>query len=234
MRTILNKPSVVLDSVSFAHGDTPVLKELSLTVNAGEHLALLGPNGSGKSTLLDLIIGAKKPQQGKVSRCGHKVAFVPQRSSVSDSVPITVRDTVLMGRWADRGHWKPLTRKDKEIADTQIDRLGLTLLANRPISDLSGGQRQRVLIGQALAQQAPLLLLDEPEAGLDAEAQNIIGEVLRDEVSRGTTVIIATHEAQSASRASRCVLLGGNAVGIIADGTPEEVLSDATLASVFS
>lgn len=234
MRTIPNKPSVLLEHVSFGYGDTPVLKDLSLRVEPGEHLALLGANGSGKSTLLDLIIGAKKPQTGTISLSSKKVAFVPQRSTVSDAVPITVRDAVLMGRWAERGHWRPITHKDREIADFQIDRLGLTALSKRPISDLSGGQRQRVLIGQALTQQASLLLLDEPEAGLDTEAQHAIGEVLRDEVSRGTTVIIATHDTQSAARAGRCVLLGNNAGGIIADGTADEVLSDAVLASAFN
>lgn len=235
MITVPVSPAAVeFDHVSFSYGQTTVLKDFSLAVPPGDHVALLGPNGSGKSTILDLIVGTALPQTGRVLRAAPTTAFVPQRSTVSDTLPITVRDTVRMGRWADRGMWRRLTTEDHAIVRTQLERLGLTELASRRVGQLSGGQRQRVLIAQALAQHAPTLLLDEPEAGLDREAQRIIAGVIREEVARGTTVIVATHDTATASAAKRCVLLRGYAGGVIADGPPEAVVTDTTLARAFA
>lgn len=241
MRTIPDKPveasrppAVSVQGVTFRYGANTVLKDLSLTIGAGERVAILGPNGSGKSTLLELMTGAYSAEQGSVQLHVPEVAFVPQRNSVSDAVPITVRETVRMGRWRDRGMFKRLTTRDHEIIDEQLERLGLTEVSSRRLSQLSGGQRQRALIGQALAQHAPLLLLDEPEAGLDAEAKSIIGEVIGEEVASGKTVVIATHDTETAGASERLILLRGHAGGIVADGPPEEVLTDAVLASAFA
>lgn len=233
MRTVPDKPALSVDGVTFRYGTTPVLIDLTLSIGAGDRVALLGPNGSGKSTLFDLFTGTSKPESGSVTARG-AIALVPQRSAVSDRLPITVRETVQMGRWQERGAWRRLTSEDQSIVDEQIERLGLQDLTSRRLGQLSGGQRQRTLLAMALAQQAPILLLDEPEAGLDADARATIAEVIADEVGSGTTVVVATHEIATATASHRCVLLGAHAAGVIADGPPEEVLTDSMLASAFT
>lgn len=230
---ITNKPAIALEGVSFSREQTPVFRDLSLSITEGEFVALLGTNGSGKSTLLDLIAGVLTPSTGSVVRGSANYAFVPQRTTVNEHVPMTVEGAVAMGRWAHLGRFGRLTRADRTVIAERMEQLGITDLARAQISELSGGQRQRTLIAQALCQEAPLILLDEPEAGLDEQARGIIQSTLLAEAAQGTTVVVATHERDSAALADRCILLKANAGGIIADGTPETVLTDESLARAF-
>ncbi|MCI2956425.1 metal ABC transporter ATP-binding protein [Agromyces atrinae] len=214
-----------------SYGRVRALDGVDLDVTPGTHTAILGPNGSGKSTLLSVIAGVERPSAGHVELAAPGVAFVVQRSEASDRLPVTVRDTVAMGRWAERGLWRRMTRADHTLIDACIDRLGLTELADRRLGELSGGQRQRALVAQGLAQRAPLLLLDEPATGLDSEAQQIIDDVIADEVSRGTTVVTATHHLESARRADRCVLMARGRIAF--EGSPAEALDEARLSEAF-
>lgn len=136
-----------------------------------------------------------------------------------------------MGRWPSRGMWRPLRRTDRRIIDESLERMGLRGLADHRLGDLSGGQRQRTLLAQALAQQASVLLLDEPEAGVDHESRAAIHRVLAEEVARGACVVVATHDIGTATAAQRCVLLRGGRV--VADGPPEEVLTGDSYAEAF-
>lgn len=217
--------------VAVSYGRVHALDGVDLDITAGTHTALLGPNGSGKSTLLAVLAGVERPSAGNVELARPGVAFVVQRSDASDRLPVTVRDTVAMGRWAERGLWRRLTRSDRTLVETCIDRLGLADLADRRLGELSGGQRQRALVAQGLAQRAPLLLLDEPATGLDAEAQQIIDDVIDDEVSRGTTVVTATHHLESARRADRCVLMVRGRIAFA--GSPAEALDSGRLGEAF-
>lgn len=230
---ITSKPAVDVRNVTFAREQTTIFQDFHLTIPQGQHLALLGTNGSGKSTLLDLITGALTPDTGTVTRAANSYAFVPQRSALNEHIPMTAWHAVAMGRWATRRVWERSKARDAEVVTAHMEQLGISDLAEKQLSQLSGGQRQRVLIAQALAQEAPLILLDEPEAGLDAQAREIIQAALRAQVARGTTIVIATHELQSARAADRCVLLRRDAGGIIADGSPEHILTDETLALAF-
>lgn len=231
---ITNKPAVDVTGISFAREQNPVFIDFSVTIPHGQHLALLGTNGSGKSTLLDLIAGTLKPAHGTITRADDRYSFVPQRSALNEHIPMTVWNAVAMGLWGTKRLWSFTTPRERALVRERIDQLGLTQIAGKQLSQLSDGQRQRVLIAQALVHDAPLILLDEPEAGLDTQAREIIQHALRAEAQRGTTVIIATHELDSARAADRCVVLKGEAGGIIADGTPEQVLTDATLAQAFT
>ena len=223
--------SVRLESVTFGYGRRPVIDGLSLDVPAGQFLALLGPNGSGKSTVLSLMAGVLTPAAGSIHGIPGRVAFVVQRSAVPDRLPLTVRDTVAMGRWAVRGPWHRLDRRDRALVDEAMERLGLTEIRGRRLASLSGGQRQRALLAQALAQRAGLLLPDEPEAGLDAAARGWISTAVDQEVARGSTVVVATHDVRTAVRSARCVLLrSGRLVG---DGRPEDILTGDSFARTF-
>ncbi|MEU5697299.1 zinc ABC transporter ATP-binding protein AztA [Streptomyces aurantiacus] len=210
----------------------PVLRQLSAEIPRLATTALVGPNGSGKSTLLGVLAGLIAPTSGDLHRDGDlPPAFVPQRGAVGDSLPLTVRQTVEMGRWGERGPWRRLTRRDHATVDATLDRLGIGDLASRQLGELSGGQRQRTLIAQGLAQESDLLLLDEPTTGLDPEARDRIGALLIALVTDGVTVVQATHDLEVARRADACLLLqDGHLAG---QGHPDEILTTSALARIW-
>ncbi|TFE36253.1 metal ABC transporter ATP-binding protein [Streptomyces sp. ICN441] len=210
----------------------PVLRQLSGDIAALAMTALVGPNGSGKSTLLGVLAGVIQATAGELRYSeGRPPAFVPQRGAVGDALPLTVRQTVEMGRWGARGLWRRPTRQDRAVVDSAMERLAVADLAARQLGELSGGQRQRVLIAQGLAQQSDLLLLDEPATGLDPEARGRIATLLTELVADGTTVVQATHDLEAARAADACLLLDeGRLVG---QGTPEQVLTATALARAW-
>lgn len=192
-------PRVRISGLSAGYSGRTVLHQVTAEIPGAAVTSLTGPNGSGKSTLLGVLAGVIKPTSGEVEhRGGGTAAFVPQRSAVSDTLPLTVRQTVAMGRWADRGPWRRLTARDHATVDAALRRLGIAHLAGRQLGELSGGQRQRTFIAQGVAQDADLLLLDEPCTGLDPEARASIEELLVQLVADGATVVQATHDLESA------------------------------------
>ncbi|WP_425584545.1 zinc ABC transporter ATP-binding protein AztA [Streptomyces levis] len=210
----------------------PVLHQVTAEIPQLATTVLVGPNGSGKSTLLGVLAGVIKPTSGVLVRTGDRPpAFVPQRGAVGDTLPLTVRQAVEMGRWGERGPWRRLTRRDHTTVDAALDRLGIGALASRQLGELSGGQRQRALIAQGLAQESDLLLLDEPTTGLDIEARERIGELLTALVADGVTVVQATHDLEAARAADACLLLqNGRLTG---QGRPEQVLTTSALTQVW-
>lgn len=201
-----------------------VLHEVTAHVPGAAVTAVVGRNGSGKSTLLGVLAGVIRPAAGSVERAsGRRPGIVVQRSAVSDALPITVRETVAMGRWAHRGPWRRLSKADWAVVDACLARLDLLDLAGRPLGELSGGQRQRALVAQGLAQEPDLLLLDEPATGLDLAAQRLIADVMTELAATGVTVVHATHHLEAAARADHCLLL--EAGRLIAAGSPGDVLT---------
>ncbi|MFF0516634.1 zinc ABC transporter ATP-binding protein AztA [Streptomyces sp. NPDC004250] len=210
----------------------PVLRQLTASVPALAMTALVGPNGSGKSTLLGVLAGVIAATSGQLHYAeGSPPAFVPQRGAVGDTLPLTARQTVEMGRWSERGLWRRPGRRDRAVVDSAMERLGVADLSARQLGELSGGQRQRVLIAQGLAQQSDLLLLDEPTTGLDPEARERITTLLRDLVADGTTVVQATHDLAAARSADACLLLSDGR--LVADGPPAEVLTPQALSRIW-
>ena len=156
---------------------------------------MTGPNGCGKSTLLALIAGLATPHHGTVDLSGaDDIALAVQRDDVATGFPVTAADTVAMGRWSRLGLLRRPSRVDRDIVDYWITELGLDDLRRRRFTDLSGGQRQRTLLAQAFAQQAPILLLDEPTASLDADSAGTVYRHLRRLAESGTTIVVATHD----------------------------------------
>nr|WP_235192887.1 zinc ABC transporter ATP-binding protein AztA [Streptomyces viridochromogenes] len=225
-------PRVRITELSAGYPGRLVLHQLSAEIPALAITALVGPNGSGKSTLLGALAGVIQPTSGRLHHVGNRPpAFVPQRSAVADVLPLTVRQTVEMGRWGDRGPWRRLTRQDRATVDQSMERLGITDLATRQLGELSGGQRQRALIAQGLAQESDLLLLDEPTTGLDLEAKDRITALLTELVADGVTVVHATHDLEAARSADACILLrDGHLAG---QGHPEQLLTASTLAQIW-
>lgn len=223
-------PRIEVVGATVRHGATVALDALSTTVDAGTSVALIGPNGSGKSTLLRLLAGLDEPSAGTVSVTSDGVAIVLQSTPIDRTLPVTVRDVVRMGRFAARGPFGRISSEDRTIVDEAMRRLEVADLAGRAVQDLSGGQRQRALVAQGLAQQAEVLLLDEPVTGLDIASRQVILEVIDSERRAGHIVVMSTHDLDEARRCDRVLLL---ATGCLADGTPDEVLTETNLRRAF-
>lgn len=196
-------PALEIRDLIVAYPETRrlALKGARLCVPVGAQIALVGHNGAGKSTLLKAVAGLLPVRSGSIAiygnppgACHHRVAYLPQRGEIDWRFPITLRKLVLTGRYVHLGWFKRPSRQDWCIADEVIDRLGLSALRERQISQLSGGQQQRALLARALAQEAELLLLDEPLNAVDAETRHLMIELLRLLRHEQKTVITATHD----------------------------------------
>lgn len=205
---IIVSESVNVQRLSVRYGHTTALHDVTVSFEPGSLTTLVGHNGSGKSTLLQTLAGIVEPSLGTVDTGARRVSYVPQRSDVNDRMALNVGEVVAMGTWPRRGLLGRASTDDRRSVDRALERLGLTALRSRRLSALSGGQRQRALLAQALVENGDLVLLDEPTTGLDARARQIIDEVIDEEVGRGAVVVVATHDAESASRADTTITLG--------------------------
>jgi zinc/manganese transport system ATP-binding protein len=226
------RSSINLERVTFGYNGFRVFTDLTLALPTAATTAVVGANGCGKSTLLELIAGVAAPEDGTVELGEREVALAVQRSQVVDEFPITVAEAVAMGRWRWLGLLRRPSRSDRDIVAHWIAELGLEELRHRRLGDLSSGQRQRVLLAQTFAQQAPVVLLDEPTTALDADAADRVARQLRRLAASGTTIVAATHDFGFAGRFDHCVLLGGGR--IVAAGAPTDVLTEPNLASAVS
>ncbi len=203
MPTDAPAPAVELDGVTFSYGDTPAVRDVSLTVERGGFLGLVGPNGSGKTTLLRIMLGLLEPDEGEVCLFGERAAsndanagrvgYVSQKSSDrGGTMPVTVRETVTMGRFSESG--RRMDDDDRHAVADALERVGIADLAERRLSALSGGQRQRAYIARALASDADLLALDEPATGVDAESRDDFYGLLGELNDEGMTVVLIEHD----------------------------------------
>jgi ABC-type Mn2+/Zn2+ transport system ATPase subunit len=231
-----DSPAVHAHDLVVSYDGVVALRAQELTLPRGRVTALIGPNGSGKSTLLNAIAGLAEVRGamnvlGRRPRAARRaIAYVLQSTGVNERVPLTVREVVTMGRYAQLGPLRRLRSQDREIVDEALERLDIVDLAARHLTELSGGQRQRVFVAQGLAQQASLLLLDEPATGLDIVSEERIGQVIRDEAAAGNTVIVSTHDFADAQAADTVVLLAGR---VVAAGPPAEVLTQDVVSEAF-
>jgi len=228
---------VQLEAVSVAYNGKPALKEISFSLAAGDSVAVVGPNGAGKTTLFRTIAGAMQPSMGEVRVYGHEpgghicIAYVPQRSEVDWGFPVTVQDVVMMGRIRKIGLFRWPRRKDWQFIRQAMQSVGVDGLADRQIAELSGGQQQKVFLAQAIAQEAELVLLDEPLGGLDLPSQQAIFEILEQLKDQGVSVLVATHDLNlAAERFDRVMLLNRR---MIAMGTPDQVLTQSNLVQAY-
>jgi manganese/iron transport system ATP-binding protein len=212
------------------------LQNLSLQIESGLRVAVVGPNGAGKSTLFNSLAGLIQPATGSVRIHGHKpaeylcLAYVPQDNRLDWSFPVSVEDVVLMGRTGLLGLYRWPSAEDKRRVQACLESVDLSNLAQRQVSQLSGGQRQRMFIARALAQEAEIILLDEPLAGLDMPSQEQILKILDQLKQQGITVLVATHDLEmAAGHFDRILLLNRE---LIAYGGPE-VLSSENLAKAY-
>lgn len=212
-------PVVNAAAVHVAYDGHAALRGVDLSARAGEITAVVGANGSGKSTLLAVLAGLLAPTSGTVERrAGTRVSLVPQHTTTAERLPITVAQIVAMGRWAHRGPWRPLRLSDRVRIAAALDAVGLAALARRPVGELSGGQRRRVFLAQTLAQDADLVLLDEPMTGLDAGARDDAAAALAALAAGGAAVVAVTHDLSELGRVDHVVPLADGRVGAISGG----------------
>jgi len=230
-------PAVELRNVSVRYDKTVALENVSLRLNRGDSVAVVGPNGAGKSTLFHVIAGVVRPHEGQVRIYGSGpgrhicVGYVPQRKVIDWEFPVTVTDVVMMGRVGKMGFLRWPSRHDRDMVRAALDEVGMSAYANRQIGELSGGQQQRVFLARVLAQEAELLLMDEPLTGLDMPSQEGILALL-DRIQRnGVTVMVASHDLNQASEQFPLILLLNH--GVIAFGRPDEVLTTAHLLAAY-
>lgn len=231
------QPILDVRHLSVLYDTHKALDNLTFHLHSGERVAVIGPNGAGKSTLFKVVAGVLPPTQGKVSVFGSQpaghvcIGYVPQRSQVDWNFPVTVYDVVMMGRIAKMGLLGWPQARDHEQVRSALATVTLETLAKRQIGELSGGQQQRMFIARALAQEAELMLMDEPLAGLDVPSQEEILSLLNTLQGQRVTVMVATHDLDQAARHfDRVMLLNHKIHGF---GTPEQVLQPQRLMTAY-
>jgi iron complex transport system ATP-binding protein len=229
-------------NISFAYDGRPVLKKVSLAVEAGEFVGLIGANGSGKTTLLRALLGLLKAS-GEARLCGDSLWTLDRQEIARRATMVhqdtrvdfafTSRDIVAMGRTPYLGRFKPEGAVDKEAIARAMRETGTTELAERPVTELSGGERQRVHLARALAQETRVILLDEPTANLDLAHQFEALELVRGFTRAGGAALAAIHDLTLASRfCDRLLLLSGGE--IVAAGAPAVVITEDSLEKHFA
>lgn len=236
----LHEPEQALhvEDLTVTYGANPVLWDIDLDIPPGVMCAIVGPNGAGKSTLIKAALGLVRPVAGHVRFLGRsigqmrgQIGYVPQRHSVDWDFPTTARDVVEMGLYRDLGWLRRPGKAEHARALAALAEVGMQDYADRQISQLSGGQQQRVFIARALVQDAPILILDEPMAGVDASTEAIIIALLKKLRDAGRTVIVVHHDLTTVqSYFDWLVMLN---VRIIAQGPVAQTYSAENLRAAY-
>jgi ABC-type Mn2+/Zn2+ transport system ATPase subunit len=229
---------LIVRGLTVSYRRTPVLCDVNLDAVAGTVTGVVGPNGAGKSTLLKAILGLVRSDAGEVRIGGgpvqgarRRIAYLPQRSAIDWDYPAQVGEVVTMGRYPHLGVFRRLRADDRELVDSALLRVGLLEYRTRQIGELSGGQQQRVFLARALAQEASLLLLDEPFAGVDAPTVIMLVELLRELAAGGAGVVVVNHDLSMLEELTDSLLLLNRTV--VAAGPTVDVLNSHNLAAAY-
>lgn len=234
--------SLEVRNLSFSYGEHPVLDDVSFSLEDGQVLSVLGPNGVGKSTLFHCILGLLTPQAGEILADGRnirtlssrelaqRIAYIPQ--SHNPAFHFNVLDMVLMGTTAQLGYFSAPGQKQLEQAQTVLEQLGISHLAQRGYAHISGGERQLCLIARAMVQQARILVLDEPSANLDYGNRIRVMQTLRALAKEGYAIIQSTHDPDQAYLYSDRILALCRGK-VLAWGTPRETISNSLISRLY-
>ena len=212
------------------YGETLALAGVDLEVPKGSLLSVIGPNGAGKSALLNALAGTIEISDGTVNVEGGAPALVLQATQVDRTLQMTVRDVVSLARYSKRGLLKRFSASDRDIVQRSLERMAIGHLTHSQFHELSGGERQRVLVAQGLAQEAAVLLLDEPINGLDIVSRSLILDAIEEEKALGKTVVVTTHNLDDARNSNQVLLLCTRPCCV---GSPHEVLTEEHLKDAF-
>jgi len=232
MNTPAREPAARLEvaGLAAAYGaSAPALRDVTFAAHAGQAIAVLGSNGGGKTTLFRALLGELLPVTGTVAIAG-TTAYVPQTERSRLDFPVSALDVALMGAYARTRWYRRVAAADRALARAALERVGLGEQVAERFGALSGGQRQRVLVARALVQDAAVLLLDEPFAGVDATSEDAIMRILDELRAEGRVLLIATHDIEQARRWDRVLCLRGEQ---IAYGPPAQTLTTAVLEATY-
>jgi manganese/iron transport system ATP-binding protein len=229
--------AVSVENLTAGYSSRPVITDVSFNLVTGERLAVVGPNAAGKSTLLKALAGLLDPIRGEIRIHGHGpcqhicIAYVPQRNTLDWRFPVTLSDFVMMGRTQRIGPFHKARPHDRKAVQDALASVELGPLANRQIENLSGGQQQRLFIARGLAQEAELILFDEPLVGLDVHTHHEVLELISSLPKQEVTVIMSLHDLTlAAANFDKLLLLNGEVIGF---GSPEEVLVENVLRKAY-
>lgn len=232
-----DSPAVELAGVSLGYNGTSALKDVSFRIQPGQRVAVVGPNGAGKTSLLKLVAGMLRAEDGRVDVYGERpgghicIAYVPQRSQIDWAFPVTVSEVVMMGRIRQIGVLRWPRARDWAIVRQALASVEMEHLADRQIGELSGGQQQRAFLAQALAQEARIILMDEPLTALDLPSQEAIFRAIDRLSGSGVTVVLSTHDLNLAAERFDQVILLNRA--LIAAGPPAAVFTPDNLRRAY-
>jgi len=231
---------IEVENVTVAYHNKVALHGANLQLRTGSIYGLVGMNGSGKSTLFKAIMGFVKPVKGRVLINGlpirkvqksNLVAYVPQAEEVDWNFPVSVWDVVMMGRYGYMNVLRIPRLKDKQVVRESLERVQMSEFRDRQIGELSGGQKKRAFLARALAQQATVLLLDEPFTGVDIKTEKTMIDLLLDLKQQGHTILISTHDLASVTTFCDQVILINRT--ILAYGDTSEVFTEDNLSQTF-
>ena len=232
-----DSPAVLCQGVWLRFDGQSALRDVSLRIQAGQRVAVVGPNGAGKTTLLKVVAGMLRADEGRVEVYGDRpgghicIAYVPQRSQIDLTFPVTVSEVVMMGRIRQIGVLRWPRPRDWEIVHQALAAVEMEDLAKRQIGELSGGQQQRAFLAQALAQEAQIILMDEPLTGLDLPSQEAIFRAIDRLSEAGVTIVVSTHDLNlAAERFDQVVLLNRS---LVAAGAPAAVFTPEHLQRAY-
>ena len=221
--------AVATEGLSAGYGGRPVLRDVSFAAAPGQTVCVLGPNGGGKTTLFRALIGELEPLAGHV-RLNGRPAYVAQTERTRLDFPVSAFDVALMGGLAHGRWWLPPRRADRAAARGALERVGLAAEGDTPFGELSGGQRQRALLARALVQDAPVLLLDEPLAGVDPASAQQIDAVFAELSGEGRTLLVSSHDVEGARGFDLVLCLNGRQVAF---GPPAKALDRASIEATY-
>ena len=216
---------ITVSDLSLGYDSQVIVNGLNFTVDSGDYLCIVGENGSGKTTLMKTLLHLREPLGGKIEfgdgLKANEIGYLPQQTVIQRDFPASVREIVISGCQGYLGMRPFYGRKEKELADENMERMGITALAGRCYRELSGGQQQRVLLARALCATRKVLLLDEPVAGLDPNGTSLMYELIEDLNREGITIIMISHDIAAAARYANRVLHIGDGIFF---GTKDEYL----------
>jgi zinc/manganese transport system ATP-binding protein/zinc transport system ATP-binding protein len=231
-------PALAFDRVTCGYGHQVVFAEVDLDVPVGAFAAVVGPTGSGKTTLLRATVGLLPPLGGVVRVFGRSpgrapggVGYVPQLELVDWTFPMTVEQVVVMGCYRQMGRWPWPRRQERRAVTALLERLGIAECTHAPLRELSGGQQQRVFLARALIARPPLLVLDEPTAGVDLSTQHEILHLLGELNAEGITILLTTHDLNAVAAHLPWVVCFNR--GVVAAGDPDTVLTPDVLGRTY-
>ena len=230
--------AIEVEQLSVSYFETTALEDVSLNILSGQLVGIIGPNGAGKSTFIKALMELIPAQAKKITLLGQtidatrtQIAYVPQRSVIDWDFPIRVLDAVLIGCYPKLGLFKRPNKHHRAFASACLERVGMSEFADRQIGELSGGQQQRVFLARALAQEAELLLLDEPFVGIDVASEQMIIELLRTLRAEGRTIVVVHHDLHKAEDYFDTLMLLNKQ--LIAVGPPADILTPEWLEPAY-